>query len=173
VIPFGPRDRAGRRLATEHLLELGDRRIACVRTPLVEPSGDTARYSGYPAAIRAAGVTALPALTWTTGSGVVVVGGQAAPLADAVCAPGTPTAVFVPNDIGAVALIDAREAAGMRVPDHLSVVGFDDIALAGLGRISLTTVAQPLDRPVASGYDGWAIGATNRARHAWRSWVSS
>ncbi len=46
---------------------------------------------------------------------------------------------------GAVALIDAGEAAGMRVPDHLSVVGFDDIALAGLGRISLTTVAQPLD----------------------------
>jgi DNA-binding LacI/PurR family transcriptional regulator len=33
----------------------------------------------------------------------------------------------------------------VRVPDHLSVVGFDDIAFAGLGRISLTTVAQPLD----------------------------
>jgi LacI family transcriptional regulator len=141
----GPQDQAGGRLATQHLLTLGHRRIAYLRTPLVERSGDNARYSGYRAAMRAAGVTALRALTWTPGSGVVVVRGRATPLADAVSAPDAPTAVFVSNDIGAVALIDACEAAGFPVPDHLSVVGFDDIALAGLGRISLTTVAQPLD----------------------------
>jgi LacI family transcriptional regulator len=141
----GPRDHAGGHLATEHLLELGHRRIAYVRTPLVERSGDRARYSGYRAAMRAAGVTAIRALRWTPGSGVVTVGGRATPLADAVCGADAPTAVFVSNDIGAVALIDACEAAGMRVPDHLSVVGFDDIAIASLGRISLTTVAQPLD----------------------------
>jgi LacI family transcriptional regulator len=141
----GPRDAAGGRLATEHLLALGHRRVAYVRTPLVEPSGDDGRYSGYRAAMRAAGVTALPALTWTPGSEVVVVRGRTVPLAEAVRAPDAATAAFVSNDIGAVALIDACEATGIQVPGDLSVVGFDDIAIAGLGRISLTTVAQPLD----------------------------
>ncbi len=43
----GPRDRQGRRLATEHLLKLGHRRIGYVRTPLVETVGDRARHDGY------------------------------------------------------------------------------------------------------------------------------
>jgi LacI family transcriptional regulator len=55
-----------------------------------------------------------------------------------------PTALFASNDIGAIALIEACETAGMRVPDAVSVVGFDDIAIAGLHRLSLTTVAQPM-----------------------------
>jgi DNA-binding LacI/PurR family transcriptional regulator len=53
--------------------------------------------------------------------------------------------VFVWNDFAAIGLIEACEAAGIAVPRDLSVVGFDDIAVAGLARISLTTVAQPLD----------------------------
>ena len=48
------------------------------------------------------------------------------------------------NDIGAIGLIDACEAIGLRVPADMSVVGFDDITIAGLKRISLTTVSQPL-----------------------------
>jgi DNA-binding LacI/PurR family transcriptional regulator len=42
-------------------------------------------------------------------------------------------------------LIDGLEAAGLHVPDDLSIVGFDDIDIASLHRISLTTAAQPLD----------------------------
>ena len=53
--------------------------------------------------------------------------------------------MFVSNDIGAIALIEACEVAGVAIPRDLSVVGFDDIAIAGLHRISLTTIAQPLD----------------------------
>jgi LacI family transcriptional regulator len=56
-----------------------------------------------------------------------------------------PTAALVSNDIGAIAFIEACEAVGLRVPDDISVVGFDDIAIAGLRRISLTTVAQSLE----------------------------
>ena len=56
-----------------------------------------------------------------------------------------PTAVFVSNDIGAIAFIEACERLGLGVPDDISVVGFDDIAIAGLQRISLTTIAQSLD----------------------------
>jgi LacI family transcriptional regulator len=122
----GPQDTAGGRLATEHLLELGHRRIAYVRTPLVERSGDEARYAGYRAAMRKATATPLP-------------------LEAAITGPEAPTAIFASNDIGAIALIEACETTGLRVPEDVSVVGFDDIAIAGLRRISLTTVAQPLD----------------------------
>ena len=55
-----------------------------------------------------------------------------------------PTALFASNDIGAVGLIEACEAIGLRVPGDMSLVGFDDIAIAGLRRIALTTVSQPL-----------------------------
>ena len=118
----GPRDRHGGTLAAEHLLELGHRRIAYVRTPLVEASGDRARHDGYRAALRRAVV-----------------------LDSALRGRDAPTALFVSNDIGAVALIEACEQLGLRIPDDVSVVGFDDIALAGLRRISLTTIAQSLD----------------------------
>jgi LacI family transcriptional regulator len=57
-----------------------------------------------------------------------------------------PTAFFVSNDLVAIDLIEALEQLGRRVPDDVSVVGFDDIALAGLARVSLTTVAQPRER---------------------------
>jgi LacI family transcriptional regulator len=49
----------------------------------------------------------------------------------------------VSNDLVAIDLIETLEQVGLRVPADVSVVGFDDIALAGLARVSLTTVAQP------------------------------
>ncbi len=141
----GPHDSAGGRLATGHLLELGHRRIAYVRTPLVEESGDRARYTGYRTTMQAAGATPLPAFRWHPGADTMTVGRQAISLERAIAGTDAPTALFASNDIGAIALIEACEAAGMRVPDDVSIVGFDDIAIAGLHRISLTTVAQPLD----------------------------
>jgi DNA-binding LacI/PurR family transcriptional regulator len=141
----GPRDRRGGALAAEHLLALGHRRIAYVRTPLVEASGDRARHDGFRAALRRAGVPALPVRAWTPGADAISVARESRDLRAALRGPEAPTALFVSNDIGAVALIEACERLGLVVPDDLSVVGFDDIALAGLQRISLTTVAQPLD----------------------------
>jgi LacI family transcriptional regulator len=141
----GPRDRQGGKLATEHLLELGHRRIGYVRTPLVEASGDRARRDGYRAAMRRDGIVPLPVYVWTPGALTIAAGRETVELGAALRRPDAPTALFVSNDIGAIALIEACERLGVRVPDDLSVVGFDDIALAGLQRISLTTVAQPLD----------------------------
>ncbi|HEX3689963.1 MAG TPA: LacI family DNA-binding transcriptional regulator [Solirubrobacteraceae bacterium] len=141
----GPRDRQGGRLATEHLLKLGHRRIAYVRTPLVEASGDRARHDGYRAALRRAGVAPLPVYAWTPGVSSITVGREVLDLAAALGGRDAPTALFASNDIGAIALIEACESLGLAVPGDLSVVGFDDIALAGLRRISLTTVAQSLD----------------------------
>jgi LacI family transcriptional regulator len=66
-------------------------------------------------------------------------------LATALGQPDGPTALFVSNDIGAIAMIETCETLGLDVPGKVSIVGFDDIVLAGLHRISLTTVAQALD----------------------------
>ena len=57
--------------------------------------------------------------------------------------PAPPTAFVVSNDLVAIDLIETLEQLGLSVPGGASVVGFDDIALAGLARVSLTTVAQP------------------------------
>jgi LacI family transcriptional regulator len=141
----GPQDTAGGRIATEHLLGLGHRRIAYVRTPLVERSGDRARYAGYRAAMRAAGAQPLPAFAWSPGADTLTVARREIGFEAAMCGRDAPTALFASNDIGAIALMEACESAGLSVPQDVSVVGFDDIAIAGLHRLSLTTVAQPLD----------------------------
>ena len=144
----GPQDAEGAKLAVQHLLGLGHRRIAYVRTPLVERSADRARYAGYRSAMRQAGAPAIAAIQWDPGAAEVRLGRRVTPLAELLRSDGdtpAPTALFVSNDIGAIAMMEACEAAGVRVPDELSIVGFDDIAIASLGRISLTTVAQPLE----------------------------
>jgi DNA-binding LacI/PurR family transcriptional regulator len=141
----GPQDTQGGRLATEHLLELGHTRIAYVRTPLVERSGDRARYQGYRAAMRRAGEAALTPIQWEPGAREVRTGTARRDLRTMLEAADAPSALFVSNDIGAIALIETVETLGLRVPADVSIVGFDDIALAGLHRLSLTTVAQALD----------------------------
>lgn len=139
----GPQDRAGGRLATEHLLKLGHRRVAYVRTPLVERSGDRARSAGYRAAMSSAGREPLT-LEWEPGAETVRIARRELAFREAVTGRGAPTALFASNDIGAIALMEACESVGLVVPEDVSVVGFDDIELAGLHRISLTTVSQPL-----------------------------
>jgi DNA-binding LacI/PurR family transcriptional regulator len=141
----GPEDAAGARLAVEHLLSLGHSRVAYVRTPLVEQSGDRARFAGYRAAMRSAGLPTTAPMAWTPGSDTVVVGRRRLGLGDALRDADRPTALFVSNDIGAISMMEACEQIGIAVPADVSIVGFDDIALAALHRISLTTVAQPLD----------------------------
>ncbi len=141
----GPQDTQGGRLATEHLLALGHERIAYVRTPLVERTGDRARLAGYRAAMRKAGRPAMTPLQWQPGAESMRAGKAGVELATALGQTEGPTALFVSNDIGAIAMIETCETLGFDVPGKISIVGFDDIALAGLHRISLTTIAQSLD----------------------------
>ena len=109
----GPNDREGGRLATQHLVDLGHRRIGYVRTAMVEASGDRARHAGYVEAVRKAGVEPTAGAVVAAGSDTIRVGRSAVPLARALRGPEAPTAVFVWNDFGAIGLIEACEEAGI------------------------------------------------------------
>lgn len=72
--------------------------------------------------------------------------------ADAACrlmhAPAPPDAIFVGNDHMAFAVIDALRGMGLRVPEDVSIVGYDDVPMAAWGAYDLTTVRQPMMRMV-------------------------
>jgi len=133
-------NRLGGRLAAEHLLELGHREIAHLAgRPELRISGE--RLTGYREALADAGVAADPALVAV--GGFTEEGGYRAMQElldqDAAC-----TAVFAANDVSAVGALRAIRESGKRVPEDISVVGFDDLWLAAYLSPPLTTVRQPL-----------------------------
>jgi LacI family transcriptional regulator len=132
--------RAGAKAATDHLLELGHRRIAHVSGPRGWVATEE-RIEGFNAALAAAGVLPSPELVlegdFESPSGYAA--GRA--LLD-LRAP--PTAVFASNDNMAFGALQAARERGLSVPDDLSVVGFDDADLATIVSPALTTVRQPL-----------------------------
>jgi LacI family transcriptional regulator len=131
---------AGARAATKHLLALGHRRIGVI----TGPNGWVAteeRRNGYHAALAAAGVLPSPELevegNWQIGRGF-----EAASKLLGLDDP--PTAIFAFNDNAAIGTLQAARERGLRVPEDLSVVGFDDLEEAGIVTPALTTVRQPL-----------------------------
>ncbi len=126
-------DEAGGRLATEHLIALGHCRIAHLGGP-----GDVGdlRQSGYQAAMRDAG---LDPDTYAETGGMSEESGYAATRRLLAREP-RPTAIFAFNDITAVGAMSAAVDMGVRVPDELSLVGYDDTYLARVRHISLTSV---------------------------------
>ncbi|MFI5611493.1 LacI family DNA-binding transcriptional regulator [Amycolatopsis sp. NPDC051903] len=130
----------GAQLATEHLLALGHRRIALLAG---RPDLQSAqlRETGYRRALATAGVEVDETL--------VVAGDYDGELAAAsarelLTRPDRPTAVFAANDTSAIATLEAASALGLRVPDDVSVVGFDNIPESALCTPPLTTVEQPI-----------------------------
>jgi LacI family transcriptional regulator len=144
-------DRRGARLATEHLIGLGHRRIAFLANVLVEEGGHRSRLAGYRDTLNDAGLERGPFLQWARGVPVEKRGGETTVLGDLLGGPNPVTAVFSSNDFGAIALLEFSEGHGIRVPDDLSIVGYDGADVTALKRISLTTVAQPKDELVRRG----------------------
>jgi LacI family transcriptional regulator len=126
--------------AMRHLLELGHRRIAQITGPRGWLATED-RRRGYRAALAAAGVLPDPALE-VRAEPEIAPGREAANhLLDL---PEPPTAIFAFNDNIAIGALQAARARGLRVPEHLSVVGFDDVEHATIVTPTLTTVRQPL-----------------------------
>jgi DNA-binding LacI/PurR family transcriptional regulator len=126
--------------ATRHLLGLGHRRIAVIGGPQTILCS-RARLDGYRTAMDAAGVAIDPELirhgTFHVESGIRE-GRALLHLAD------RPTAIFVGNDLMAFGVYQAARELGLRIPEDLSVVGFDDLPVARWVGPPLTTVRQPL-----------------------------
>jgi LacI family transcriptional regulator len=142
-------DVEGGRLATEHLLALGHRRIAFLGDFEHNHHGFTSsamRRRGYEKALAAAGCDVDPELVRRAAHGRE----PAAALArELLGSERPPTAVFAASDTQALGVLEAAEELGVAVPGDLSVVGYDDIELARYA--GLTTVAQPLEESGARG----------------------
>jgi LacI family transcriptional regulator len=130
----------GGRLATEHLLSLGHRRIGVV-TGIPDWLASLERLNGYRAALAAAGIAPDPSLV--VEADWVFAGGEAA-ASVLLDGPDPPTAIFAFNDNMAVGVLRAAQARGLRIPEDISVVGFDDLDHAATVTPALTTVSQPL-----------------------------
>ncbi len=130
----------GSRTATDHLLELGHRRIGIITPP---PNGQICakRLAGFLNALTAVSLPADPELIFD--GGFEVADGQTgARKLMALRRP--PSAIVAANDLVAIGAINALRKLGRRVPQDVSVIGYDDIQLAALFEPGLTTIAQPL-----------------------------
>ena len=127
---------AGARAAVEHLIELGHRRIALLGGPRTSWTSREMRRSASAAVARSPQVH----LEVLAPNPPTEAGGAA--LAERVLRSGV-TAVLAHNDLMAIGLIGALHTSGVRVPQDVSVVGNDDIALSRLIHPKLTTVAAP------------------------------
>ncbi|MEQ4205529.1 LacI family DNA-binding transcriptional regulator [Actinopolymorpha sp. B17G11] len=131
---------AGGLAATEHLVELGHRRIGIVTGP-PELLCSQERLDGYRAALRRAGIGIDESLVRF---GNFFADGGRRGVAQLLDLDDPPTAIFAGNDVQASGVYAEAYHRGLRIPDDLSVVGFDDVELCEVLWPPLTTVRQPL-----------------------------
>ncbi|HTW99567.1 MAG TPA: LacI family DNA-binding transcriptional regulator, partial [Acidimicrobiales bacterium] len=140
VSSVGATNWAGGLAATRHLLELGHRRVAMITGP-ADLLCSRARLDGYRAGLETAGLRVDSELVrW----GDFHVGGGYEHGRALLRLANRPTAIFAGSDLQALGVLEAAREAGLRVPDELSLVGFDDLPLSRWASPSLTTVRQPL-----------------------------
>jgi DNA-binding LacI/PurR family transcriptional regulator len=131
-------DEEAGRLATQHLVGLGHKDIALITGPMVEDCSID-RLAGYETVLHRAGIEFVPALVkegdWSASTGYDAVN-------DLLAGEVNFSAIFAQNDRMAVGAIKALREAGRRIPEDVSVVGFDDMPLASYYDTPLTTIRQ-------------------------------
>lgn len=157
-------DFGGAVTAAEHLLKLGHRSLAVLalgpaRGEQAHKGVGARRLAGYRTAIKAAG---LPAPRLEAAGATYAAGAEA--FRRLWSGSRRPTAVLAMSDMAAIGLMAAARDAGVRVPDDLSVVGFDDLPIAAWIHPGLTTVRQPIAekgrqaaRLLIAGFGGRAV----------------
>ncbi|MEU0116489.1 LacI family DNA-binding transcriptional regulator [Streptomyces bobili] len=146
VVSVGAANWQGGVTATEHLLALGHERIAVIAGTRRRMCS-TARVAGYRSALASAGVGHRPEYIRHGGFDESVARHRMRELLD-LAQP--PTAVFVCSDRMALGVYEALTERGLRVPDDISIVGFDDLPESRWSTPALTTVRQPLAEMAAT-----------------------
>jgi LacI family transcriptional regulator len=128
--------------ATEYLIKLGHQRIGFI-TGWMDLGCARDRLAGYQAALRTNHLPVNPELVYegdfhqpkgyAGGNALLSLGSP-------------PTAIFASNDVMAMGVMDAARNRGLRIPDDISILGFDDIPQAQNVRPALTTVRQPMEK---------------------------
>lgn len=135
-------DVLGGDLAITHLIDGGHRRIAFLGGPVTLPQVAD-RHVGARQALRRAGLADDALVMLPTAALNLAEGRRAGARLAGLPARTRPTAAFCCNDLLALGLLQAAVELGLRVPDDLAIVGYDDIAFAEAAAVPLTSVAQP------------------------------
>ncbi|MFV1999461.1 MAG: LacI family DNA-binding transcriptional regulator [Acidimicrobiia bacterium] len=130
-------DRLGAALVVDHLVELGHRRIAHIDGGV--GAGSRPRRTGYERSMRRHG---LENEIQSVKGGFTEEGGNAG-IRTLLARRPRPTAIFVANDLAAIAVLEVLDTEGLSVPQDVSVVGYDNTAMSASHRLGLTTVDQP------------------------------
>ncbi|KJR14140.1 substrate-binding domain-containing protein [Vibrio parahaemolyticus] len=126
-------------LAAKNLIDCGHTEIGCITGPLIKHQAQM-RYEGYKRAMNEAGLEFNA--NWIIESDFECEGGYQA--FKKMAERGTlPSSIFVSNDMMAMGVINAANELGIKVPDDLSIIGYDDIHIAKFMSPSLTTIHQP------------------------------
>lgn len=127
----------GARLAVEHLAELGHRRIAFISGG--SGSGAVIRAEGYRLAMAERGLADYIHIA----EGAHTEDGGERGAREILTTRPLPTAIFASNDLCAIGAMNALEEAGIRIPEDISLIGYDNTTLAALRHISLSSIHQP------------------------------
>jgi len=137
VFTVSAQDEAGAEAVVQHLVELGHQRLAFVTGVPLWP-GPRRRHDAFLAAARAAGVETA---VWL--SDAYTIDATRARVARGLESSGRPTGILAANDVMALGVIQQATETGLRVPEDLSVVGFNDFGFASWVRPAITTVRIP------------------------------
>ncbi|KIE22639.1 transcriptional regulator [Vibrio sinaloensis] len=126
-------------IAAKHLIDVGHKSIGCITGPLIKHQAQM-RYEGYKRALNEAELDFNP--NWIVESDFECEGGYEA--FNQMFAKGKlPSAIFVSNDMMAMGVINAAHEKGIRIPEDLSIIGYDDIQISKFMTPALTTIHQP------------------------------
>ncbi|MDE1329501.1 substrate-binding domain-containing protein [Vibrio aestuarianus] len=130
---------SGGYIATNYLIECGHKEIGCITGPLIRHQAQM-RYEGYKRAVLEAGLEINP--QWIVESDFECEGGYEAFNRMLEKGP-LPSSIFVSNDMMAMGVLNAAHEKGIRIPEDVSIMGYDDIHIARFMSPALTTVHQP------------------------------
>jgi DNA-binding LacI/PurR family transcriptional regulator len=172
LVTVGVDNRLGGMIATSHLLSLGHADIGFVSGAIATVSRRQ-RLAGYREALLHAGAPPRDDLVWARGAGggfgdvdSADLGQQGMKALLRLRRP--PTAIVAINDMYAIGAIAAAHETGLRVPQDVSVVGFDDIMMAALYNPPLTTIRQPVEEMTR-----YAVEAIQRCQQGSAGWQTS